>query len=99
MTRRVPELYRAVPNALVYMHPADAASRGLKRNDLVKLESRRGVVKARIETTGRNKMPKGSVFVPWFDEHVLINKLTLDHTCPMSKETDYKKCAIKVSKV
>jgi nitrate reductase NapA len=29
---------------------------------------------------------------------VLINKLTLDATCPISKETDYKKCAVKVRK-
>jgi nitrate reductase NapA len=30
---------------------------------------------------------------------VLINKLTLDATCPISKETDYKKCAVRVRKV
>ena len=55
-------------------------------------------VKARIETQGRNTMPKGTIFVPWFDEHVLINKLTLDQTCPLSGETDYKKTAVKVVK-
>jgi nitrate reductase NapA len=98
MTRRVPELYRAVPNAQIFMHPADAQMRGLKRNDVAVVESRRGKVRARVETEGRNKMPKGTIFVPWFDEHVLINKVTLDHTCPMSKETDYKKCAVKVYK-
>ncbi|PCI29678.1 MAG: periplasmic nitrate reductase subunit alpha [SAR324 cluster bacterium] len=98
MTRRVPELYRAVPHALVYLHPADATKRGLKRNDLVKVESIRGFVKARIETQGRNQPPKGLIFVPFFDEHVLINKLTLDQTCPLSKETDYKKCAVRITK-
>jgi nitrate reductase (cytochrome) len=98
MTQRVPELHRAVPTAQVFMHPADAAGRGLKRNDLARLVSRRGEVQARVETAGRNTMPRGMVFVPWFDEGVLINKLTLDQTCPLSKETDYKKCAIKVVK-
>ncbi len=98
MTRRVPELYRAVPNALIYMHPADADKRGFKRNDLIKVESRRGFIKARVETSGRNAMPKGTIFVPFFDEHVLVNKLTLDQTCPLSKETDYKKTAVKLSK-
>ena len=44
-------------------------------------------------------MPKGVVFVPWFDEGQLINKLTLDATCPLSKETDFKKCACKVERV
>jgi nitrate reductase (cytochrome) len=98
MTRRVPELNSAVPNAQVFMHPADAARRGLKRNDLARLSSRRGDVHARVETEGRNTMPRGMAFVPWFDEGVLINKLTLDQTCPLSKETDYKKCAVKVTR-
>jgi nitrate reductase NapA len=98
MTKRVEELNRAVPYAKCYMHEADAKARGLKRTDVVMMETRRGAVKARLETQGRNRMPKGLVFVPWFDENVLINKLTLDATCPISKETDYKKCAVKVRK-
>ena len=38
------------------------------------------------------------VYVPWFDENVFINKVCLDATCPLSKETDYKKCAVKIYK-
>jgi nitrate reductase NapA len=98
MTKRVAELNRAVPYALCYMHPQDAAERQLKRNDEILLESRRGKVKVRLETQGRNRVPRGLVFVPWFDENVLINKLTLDATCPISKETDYKKCAVRARK-
>ncbi len=98
MTRRVPELHRAVPTALLYIHPADAKTRGLKRKDVAWIESRRGKIKAIVETKGRNTMPKGSVFVPWFDEGVFINKVTLDATCPISKQTDFKKCAVKVYK-
>ncbi len=98
MTKRVAELNRAVPYAKCYMNAEDAKTRGIKRNEEVILESRRGVVKARVETQGRNSVPKGLIFVPWFDENVLINKLTLDATCPISKETDYKKCAVKVRK-
>jgi nitrate reductase NapA len=99
MTKRVPELNRAVPHGLCYMHPADAEARGIQRNEEVVLESRRGLVRIRVETQGRNRPPRGLVFVPWFDENVLINKLTLDATCPISKETDYKKCACRVRKV
>ena len=98
MTRRVPELHRAVPSAVCWIHPKDAAAKGLKRNDLVWVESRRGKVKVRLETGGRNKMPRGTIYVPWFDEGVLINKVTLDSTCPISKETDFKKCAVKIYK-
>ncbi len=98
MTRRVRELHWAVPTALIYMHPADAKSRGLKREDAAWIESRRGKVKAVVETSGRNRPPKGLVFVPWFDEGVFINKVTLDATCPISKQTDFKKCAVKIYK-
>lgn len=99
MTRRVPELYRAMPDAWLYMHPEDAKKRGLQRGDSVKVMTRRGEVATRVETRGRNKPPEGLVFMPFFDEHRLVNKLTLDATCPISKETDFKKCACKVVKV
>ncbi len=96
MTRRVPELHRSFPEALVYMHPDDARDRGVRRGQEIELSTRRGTVVSRVETRGRNKMPKGVVFMPWFDEGQLTNKLTLDATCPISKETDFKKCACKV---
>ncbi len=98
MTRRVPELHRAVPTAQVYMNPVDAKAKGLKRKDIAWVESRRGRVQAVVETQGRNRLPKGYVFVPFFDEAVFINKVVPDVTCPMSKETDFKKCAVKVYK-
>ena len=98
MTRRVPELYKAFPDAVIFMHPDDAKARGLRRGLAAKVVSRRGEITARIETRGRNKPPKGLIFVPWFDASRLINKVTLDATDPLSKETDYKKCAVKVVK-
>ncbi len=99
MTMRVPELYRAVPEALCYMNPKDAKAKGFKNGELIWVDSRRGRVKARVETRGRNRPSQGLVFVPWFDEKVFINKVCLDATCPMSKQTDYKKCAVKLYKV
>ncbi len=98
MTRRVPELYKAFPDAVVWMHPKDAEKRGLKHGDPVKAITRRGEIALRVNTRGRNRMPEGLVFIPFFDEHRLVNKLTLDATCPISKETDFKKCAVKVVK-
>lgn len=98
MTRRVGELHRAVPEAVVFMHPDDAKDRGIQRGMQVKLASRRGEITAHVETKGRNKVPRGLVFIPFFDEGRLVNKLTLDATCPISKETDFKKCAVKVTR-
>jgi nitrate reductase NapA len=99
MTRRVPELYRAFPNAVVYMHPEDAKVLGVRRGSEVRVVSRRGEIRSRIETRGRNRMPRGLVFVPWFDASQLINKVTLDATDPISFQTDFKKCAVKILKV
>ncbi|WP_207061823.1 nitrate reductase catalytic subunit NapA [Motiliproteus sp. SC1-56] len=98
MTRRVPELYRAVPDAVLYMHPEDAKARNLRRGQEARIVSRRGEVLMRVETRGRNRPPQGLVFAPFFDAGRLVNKLTLDATDPLSKETDFKKCAVKVMK-
>ncbi|WP_318485865.1 periplasmic nitrate reductase subunit alpha [Photobacterium leiognathi] len=99
MTRRVPELYKAVPDALCYLHPEDAKKRGLRRGDEVNVASRRGEIRCRVETRGRNRPPIGLAFVPFFDARILVNKLILDATDPLSKQTDFKKCPIKISKV
>ncbi|CAG4895452.1 periplasmic nitrate reductase subunit alpha [Paraburkholderia saeva] len=99
MTRRVPELYRAFPNAVCFMHPDDAKALGLSRGVEVKVMSRRGYIRTRVETRGRDKPPRGLVFVPWFDSSQLINKVTLDATDPISFQTDYKKCAVKIVRV
>ena len=99
MTRRVPELYRAVPDAHCFIHPDDAESRNLRRGDEVLIQSPRGEVRARVETRGRNRPPQGLVFVPFFDARILVNKLILDATDPLSKQTDYKKCPVKITKV
>ena len=99
MTRRVPELHRAVPHAVCYMHPDDATSLGLRRGSEVEISSRRGSMRTRVETRDRNKPPRGLVFVPWFDASQLINKVTLDATDPISFQTDFKKCAVRIRKV
>lgn len=99
MTRRVPELHRAVPSALLYMHPDDAREQGFRRGSEVNVASRRGEVHLRVETRGRVKPPKGLVYVPFFDASHLINKVTLDATDPISKQTDFKKCAVRLELV
>ncbi|OOI07790.1 nitrate reductase catalytic subunit [Vibrio sp. OULL4] len=99
MTRRVPELYKAVPDAVCYMHPEDAKVRNVRRGEEVVIANKRGEVRVRVETRGRNRPPKGLVFVPFFDARILINKLILDATDPLSKQTDFKKCPVKITKV
>jgi nitrate reductase (cytochrome) len=99
MTRRVPELHRAVPEAFCEINPEDAERLGIKRGDEIKIVSRRGEVVIKAETKGTGTPPKGLVYVPFFAEETLINLVTLDAYCPISKQPDFKKCAVKIIKV
>lgn len=96
MTRRIPQLSRAMPNAYVEMHGEDARRLGLRSGDLVVLESRRGECTLPVWVDGRGAPPVGSLFVPFFDETMLINRVTLENYDPFSKQPDYKKCAVRV---
>jgi nitrate reductase NapA len=99
MTRRVKSLYKAYPHATANMHPDDARRLGLNTGDKVKIFSRRGEVTVYIEVGGRVTPQKGMVYVPWFDEDVMINNVTLDAYCPISKQADFKKCAVNIKKI
>ncbi|MFQ5928827.1 MAG: molybdopterin-dependent oxidoreductase [Acidobacteriota bacterium] len=99
MTNRVPELFRAVPEAVVEIHPDDAAELGLQHGESVRVMSRRGECILKASINGRSVPQRGLVFVPFFEEAKLINLVTLDAYCPLSKEPDYKKCAVKLERV
>ena len=96
MTRRVPQLARAMPRAYVEVNPDDASAMGIDNGQLVRVESRRGTIDLPAWINGRGRPPRGSLFVPFFDETKLINELTLHAHCPISKEPDYKKCAARI---
>ncbi len=98
MTRRVRELAGAMPAAYVELHPDDAADLGIQHGMKVRLTSRRGKLEFTARIADRSIPERGSVFVPFFDESLPINELTLDATCPISREPDYKKCAVKVER-
>jgi nitrate reductase (cytochrome) len=98
MTRRIPVLHQAVPSAYVELHPEDASTLGIRDGQAVRLTTRRGTMVLPAAINQRATPTRGQVFVPFFDESYLINDLTLDAFCPISKEPDYKKCAVKVEK-
>ncbi len=99
MTRRVRQLHQAVPEAVVEINLADAQELGVKHGDRVRLVSRRGQLELLVSVDGRGRPPRGSVFVPFFDEARLVNLLTLDAMDNISKQPDYKKCAVRVERV
>ncbi|MBL8800514.1 MAG: molybdopterin-dependent oxidoreductase [Planctomycetes bacterium] len=99
LTRRVRQLHQAMPRSYVELNRADASALGVKSGDLVRLKTRRGAMEFEARIDGRGQPPRGSVFVPFFDESLLINELTLDAMDNISKEPDYKKCAVRVERV
>ncbi|HNC96692.1 MAG TPA: molybdopterin dinucleotide binding domain-containing protein, partial [Myxococcota bacterium] len=99
MTRRIPQLSRAMPGAYVEVNRQDAQRLGIRTGETVLLKTRRGELRLPAWIDGRGSPPPGSLFVPFFDEHLLINLLTLEAFDPFSKQPDYKKCAATLFKV
>ncbi|MFO0649991.1 MAG: molybdopterin-dependent oxidoreductase [Polyangiales bacterium] len=97
MTMRVPQLRRAMPNAYVEVNRLDAERLGIRDGDTVTVTTRRGTLSLPAWIDGRASTVPGSLFIPWFDERLLVNMLTLDAHCPISKQPDYKKCAAKLT--
>ena len=89
MTRRVPELYKAFPEAVV-LH----ASGRRRRAEAAPRRRGQGAVAPRLSSAPGSRPAAATrrraalVFVPWFDEAQLINKVTLDATDPISLQTD-----------
>jgi len=96
MTMRVPQLRRAMPQAYVEVNREDARRLGIHNGEMLTVESRRGSTTLPAWIDGRGQPPPGTVFVPWFDERLMINDVTLDAHDPFSKQADYKKCAVRL---
>jgi nitrate reductase NapA len=80
------------------MHREDARRLGVADGERVVVESRRGKVVVPVWIDGRAAPPPGSLFIPFFDETMLVNRVTLEAYDPFSKQPDYKKCAVRVRK-
>ncbi|NIP36112.1 MAG: hypothetical protein GWN39_14260, partial [Thermoplasmata archaeon] len=65
-------------HATANIHPADGEALKLKSGDKARITSRRGHVDIFVEVGGRVTPQEGMVYVPWFDEDVMINDVTLD---------------------
>jgi len=96
MTRIVPELNNALPEALLYMNADDCTSLGISDGAKVKVTSRHGSFEINVTTDQRMAPPKGLVFAPFFAQESIINLATEDYYCPLSKEPDYKKTCVKI---
>jgi nitrate reductase NapA len=98
MTMRIPQLRGSMPHAYVEMHPEDAAAHGFANGETILVKTRRGELALPVWLNGRGKPPRGSLFIPFFDQRLLVNNITLGATDPISFQPDYKKCAASVRK-
>ncbi len=73
MTGRVSQLARAMPTGYVEFHPEDAQALNVRQGETVVIETRRGTAELPAWIKGRGKPPRGTIFVPFFDETKLIN--------------------------
>jgi len=94
MTRRSFALDTIAPEAEVYMHPKDAADRGLAHGEMVRVRSRRGAIEIRVRISHREQL--GNCFVPFHFREAAANLLTIDEIDPFGKIPEFKFCAIEV---
>jgi nitrate reductase NapA len=96
MTRNCKELAHASAEAVAELHPDDAKALGVKTGDPVKVTSRRGseTFKAKVTDGAR----KGLVFAHMHDDKRLCNLPTNDAVDAISKQPEFKVCAVKVAK-
>jgi len=97
MTRNCRELRQANAEAVAEMHPDDAARLGAKDGDLVRISSRRGHETFRVRVVEGAR--PGLVFVHMHDDQRLCNRITIDAVDPVSRQPEFKICAVKVEKV
>ena len=76
--------------------PTDARKRGLNQGTEVRIISRRGEIRSRIETKRSQPDAERCDLRALVRRQPIINKVTLDSTDPISKQTDFKKCAVKI---
>ncbi|MCX2430602.1 nitrate reductase [Pedobacter sp. GR22-10] len=99
-TGKVTKLNQHLGETFLEIHPADAAKRKIKDQDLVVVTSLRGEV--RVKAKYNEDIKPGVVFMPmhWgiinhYDHH-RVNNLTNNLVDPISKEPDFKYSAVEV---
>jgi assimilatory nitrate reductase catalytic subunit len=96
-TAQVEMLNHMVPNAWLEMNPIDAARLELRPHDRVNVVSRRSSVKnLELRTTGI--VAAGQVFMPFHFSETNSNRVTLGGFDPISREPNFKQCAVLVEK-
>ena len=96
-TAQVKMLDSMVPNAWLEMNPTDADLLGLKPHDRVNVISRRSSVR-NLELRITGIVAPGQVFMPFHFSETNSNRVTLGAFDPISREPNFKQCAVRIEK-
>jgi anaerobic selenocysteine-containing dehydrogenase len=96
-TGNIPMLNGMVPNAWLEMNPVDATRLKLKPHDRVTIRSRRNHV-AGVELRITGIVAPGQVFMPFHFAEANSNLVTLGEFDPISREPNFKQCAVRVER-
>jgi sulfite reductase (NADPH) flavoprotein alpha-component len=101
-TGKIAKLNKLNPGPFVEIHPEDAARLGVCEGDRVEIASRRG--RAVLPAVVTDRVRLGNCFAPFhwndvFGEYLSINAVTSDAVDPISRQPEYKACAISLTKV
>jgi predicted molibdopterin-dependent oxidoreductase YjgC len=90
-------LQRMSPRAWLEMNPKDAKTLSLQAHDRVDVISARGRV-SRVELRVTEIVAPGQVFLPFHFVETNANQITQSAFDPISREPNYKQCAVRVEK-
>jgi anaerobic selenocysteine-containing dehydrogenase len=96
-TAQVELLNNMVPNSWLEMNPADATRLDLRPHDRVTVRSRRGAV-ANVELRVTGIVAPGQIFMPFHFPETNSNIVTLGAFDPISREPNFKQCAVRVER-
>ena len=90
-------LQRLSPRAWLEMNPIDAKQLDLQAHDRVEVISARGRV-SRVELRITEIVAPGQVFLPFHFAETNANQITQSAFDPLSREPNYKQCAVRVER-
>ncbi len=97
-TGRVPILEESAPEAWIEINPADARRLGVRNHEYVAVSSRRGRIdRVRVRVT--SIVGPAQVFMPFHFAEANANNLTLDVSDPISREPNFKQCAVRIEAI
>ncbi|MDP1820099.1 MAG: molybdopterin dinucleotide binding domain-containing protein [Acidimicrobiales bacterium] len=96
-TARVPLLDRLAPEAWVEMNEVDGDALGVRTGDVVRVTSSRGEI-PRIIVRITPIVRAGEVFIPFHYDEACANRLTVDEFDPISREPNFKQCAVRIER-